>query len=160
MKTPVILSIAAVAAILGAAPSLRAYDDPSSLARISSGVTSSMTANSGTGSRSSFVMIKNRARTFSGAANASGTRYFAVTDADIRGKSPQEVIQRLSPSAITNGEAIRRLEILVELREPLTIRGEPGTPVNVGTASTESSTLRHLDVRSSILTQGLTVISK
>jgi hypothetical protein len=109
--------------------------------------------------QSTLVMIENRARTLGQQASASGEKYFVVKDADLAGKTPEEIIRRLSPSAIGAGDHVREMNILVELDRPLTILASPGDSVNVGTATVEHS-IRQIDVRSIILANGITIVNK
>ena len=104
-------------------------------------------------------MIENRARTLGQQASANGEKYFVVKDADLAGKTPQEIIRRLSPSAIGARDHVREMNILVELDRPLTIFATPGEPVNVGTATVDHS-VRQIDVRSIILANGITIVNK
>src|SRR5258708_3325912 len=103
------------------------------------------------------LMIENRARTLGQRATVNGEKYFVVKDADLAGKSPEEMIRRLSPSTI--GAGIRELNILVELDRPLTILAASGESVNVGTATVERA-VRQIEVRSIILANGITIVNK
>jgi hypothetical protein len=109
--------------------------------------------------QSTLVMIENRARSLGDRTSASGQKYFVVKDADLAGKSPEEVIRRLSPSAIGTVNQVRELNILVELDRPLTILAASGEPVNIGTATVERS-VRQIDVRSIILANAITIVNK
>jgi hypothetical protein len=111
---------------------------------------------------SSLVMIKNRARVFGSQIDAAnGVRYFAVSDSDLIGKTPAEIIQRLSPTPISSGNGLRDMEIVVELRHPLTLYTDGTTEPNIGTAVVQaSSSARPIEVHSYIFGADLTVIDK
>jgi hypothetical protein len=167
---PLILSII----ILIAAPYLLSAAGPppsatSSLVNSANSVTAGATSNPasaasgatpGNVTPSSLVMVKNRARVFGTQTSANGTHYFAVTDSDLIGKSPDEMIQRLSPAAVRTGEGIRVLEIVVDLRHPLSLYTDGSEP-NVGTAVVQaSSSARPIEVHSYIFGANLTVNKK
>lgn len=123
-------------------------------------VRSSAATDSGTYTASTLVMIENRARTLGDRVNGSDTRYFAVTDADLIGKKPEEIIQRLSPTTITAGDQVRKLEIMVDLQRPITLYTDPNQPVNIGTATVQGAGLKNIDVHSSIFANAIQVVTK
>jgi hypothetical protein len=53
-------------------------------------------------SPSAQVLVRNRARVYGDSISAEGTRYFYVSDSTLRGKTPEEVLQSLSPTAIAS----------------------------------------------------------
>jgi hypothetical protein len=102
-------------------------------------------------------LVINRARIFGSQTSASGTRYWAVRDSDLIGKTPDEIIQRLSPSPVRAGDGVRTMEIVVDLKHPITLYQQ----ANIGTVVVESSpSLRQIQVHSSIFATNLTVIPK
>jgi hypothetical protein len=137
-------------------PAADASSMTGSLVRSSNAATAG--AVSGTVTPSSLVMIENRARVL-GNRLANGIRYFAVTDSDLIGKTPAEIMQRLSPSPIRAGDGVRSMEIVVDLKRPLTLYTSGGEP-NIGTAIIQASpSLRQVEIHSSIFAN-LTVIDK
>ena len=123
-------------------------------------VPSSTTVSSGTYTPSTLVMIENRARVLGNRLSASGTRYFAVTDADLVGKTPDEVLRRLSPPVITAVGGLRQIDIVVDLQRPITLFPTADQPANVGTAVVQSSGFNNIAVNSIITGAQLTVIPK
>jgi hypothetical protein len=115
---------------------------------------------SGTYTPSALAMIENRARTLGNRVNGSGTRYFAVTDADLIGKKPEEIIQRLSPAIITAGDRVQKMEILVDLQRPITLYTDANQPVNIGTAIVQGERLRNIDVHSRIFANAVQVVTE
>lgn len=108
-------------------------------------------------SPSQFTMIRNRARTLGDQVSASGHRYFAVSDLDLRGKTDAEIIQRLAPKEVKARDGVRNLTILVELQRPLTVRS--AEPVSVGTAIVDAAT-RKIEVRSTLFLTRLKVVAQ
>jgi hypothetical protein len=105
-------------------------------------------------------MIENRARVFGNQVSASGTQYFSVTDSDLVGKTPAEIIKRLSPAPVSPGDNVRALDIVVTLRHPLTLY-TGGSEPNIGTAVIQAgSSARPIEVHSYIFGADLTVINK
>src|SRR5437868_13837583 len=62
------------------------------------------------------VMLRNRARVFRGRLTASGAKYWSLTDTDLAGKRPDQVLERLSPTAIKASDGAREMNILLDLR--------------------------------------------
>jgi hypothetical protein len=120
----------------------------------------STTVSSGTYTPSTLVMIESRARTLGNRPSASGTRYFAVTDADLIGKTPDEVLKRLSPPVITAVGGLRQIDVVVDLQRPITLFPTADQPANVGTAVVQSSGFNNIAVNSIIAGAQLTVIPK
>lgn len=118
------------------------------------------TPDAGTYSKSALVMITNRAHTLGDRLSASGTRYFAVTDADLAGASPQEALARLSPTAITAADHVRHLQIVVDVTRPVTVDGSAAGSTSIGTAIISGPGVRYLNVTSYIFANGLTVRDK
>jgi hypothetical protein len=108
---------------------------------------------------SAIVMIENRARVLANRASAGGTRYFEVRSSDLAGKTPDQVIQRLSPSVISQGEFVRKVELVVDLQRPLTIVTNGSQPVNIGTASFQGN-VANVEVHANIISSDITIISK
>ncbi len=154
--------LVAASAILAAQPAPRTQPAPRVSAR-STAATANATAN-GAGRRytpSSLVMIRNRARTLGNETAASGTRYFFASDADITGKPPALQLENLSPPVIRQSDAVRQLEVFIELLRPTTIESNSGQPISVGTATIEAPAARkNIVVNTNILATGLTIIAK
>ncbi len=91
------------------------------------------TATAETFSAADIALIENRARVFRDRLSASGTRYWAVTDRDLVGKSPQAVAAALAPSAITG--AVRKVEVVVDVNRPIAVAPEPKKDLNIGTVT-------------------------
>jgi len=122
-------------------------------------VQSATSGASGTFSPSEVVMIKNRARVLGNKVDGSGTRYFAVTDSDLIDKTPQEVVQRLSPPTITSGDRVRNMDIVVDLQHPVTIYAPADQPPSIGTVTISDSDVHSVEVNSFVLINDLRVIS-
>jgi hypothetical protein len=148
----------AVAAVVSLPTCLHAQRPPA--LSTDSLVRSSAATASGTYTPSTVAMIENRARTLGDRVDGSGTRYFAVTDADLIGKKPEEIIQRLSPTIITAGDQVRKMEILVDLQRPITLYTDAKQPVNIGTAIVQGAGLNNIDVHSSIFANAVQVVTK
>ena len=138
-----------------------------SAASVSGGATSNPSSDAsgatpGNVTPSSLVMIKNRARVFGAQIDAAnGVRYFAVSDSDLIGKTPAQIIQRLSPAPATSGGGLRDVEIVVELRHPLTLYTDGSVEPNIGTAVVQgSSPASPIEVHSYIFGADLTVVNK
>lgn len=175
MKTNscVISRVLSLALLIAGPCGLRAAGPPSaatgSVANSATSVTSGVTSNPsgalsgatpGNVTPSSLVMIENRARVFGNQASASGTRYFSVTDSDLIGKTPAEIVKRLSPAPVSAADGVRALEIVVALRHPLTLYTDGGEP-NIGTAVVQSApSATPIEVNSYIFGADLTVVNK
>jgi hypothetical protein len=144
------------------APSLQGQGPPP--ADVRSLVRSSLPArrSDGTYKLPPTAMIKNRARVLGDETTASGKRYFAVTDQDIAGKSPAEVLNLLQPAPVKAGDGARSIYVLVDVAQnrPVTVTGGPGEPVNVGTVVAQGRGLRHIDVETIVRAPGLTVVGR
>lgn len=130
--------------------------------QISSLARSAAAAKAAGGSPASIMSVKNRARTLGDQPSPSATRYFSVSDADLRGLTPAQVNTRLSPTEIRAGDGIRRVEIVVEIQRPLNIRTTSvDVPVQIGTATLEASPLlKDIEVKASIFTSRIQIVSK
>jgi hypothetical protein len=106
------------------------------------------------------VLIQNRARVYGDRVSADGTRYFYVSDSTLRGKTPEEVLQNLSPTAIASNDHLRDIESVVNLSHPLTLYAEPNQSINIGTAIVQGAGLKNVEAHSSVVTQGLTILPK
>lgn len=127
-------------------------------------VRSSLTAASGTVTTESpdlttEIMIRNRARVFGDRITASGERYWSVVDADLNGKTGDQLLQRLSPAAIQAGD-IRQMNILVNLKRNLTIFTTSDRPVEIGTATLDGKGVNSIAVTSIISASGLAIVTK
>ena len=100
----------------------------------SAGITSAATGiTADTFSTADVALIENRARVFKDRLSASGTQYFAVTDRDLAGKSPEQVAASLSPSAI--GPGVRNVEVVVDLHRSVMVAADPAKDLNIGTVT-------------------------
>src|ERR1700722_3386224 len=107
------------------------------------------------------TLIRNRARVFTGdRVSAAGVRYSYVDDASLRGRTPDQVLQSLSPKAITAGDHVRAIDIVVNLNHPLTIFTTPGHTVSIGTATVNGADVHNIAVTSIITMAGLTITPK
>jgi len=131
----------------------------SSLARSSLAATSAA-ATTGSPDPSTEVLVKNRARVFADRVSASGVRYWSLVNSDLNGKTPDQVLQRLSPTAIRASDHVREMDIVVDLKEPLTVFTKPGQSFSIGTAQVDGARVHSITVTSIISTNGLTIISK
>ena len=144
---PFLFALAVITLSASMQNNVQAADAPSVNAR---SLTRSSTPTDAPYSQSTLVMITNRARTLGNQASAARTRYFVATDADLRGKTPEETLQRLTPAEIRPGDHVRTLEVLIDLKRPVTVRPEAGQTANIGTAIVEAAiggAVRRLDVR-------------
>ena len=105
------------------------------------------------------TMVKNMARWFQNRVSPSGVRYWSLVDSDLKGKTPDQMLQRLSPPAIQEGGRVR-MDVVVDLKEPLTIFARPGQSISIGTALVDGAGTQSITVTSIISTNGLTIISK
>jgi hypothetical protein len=108
-------------------------------------------------------LIRNRARTL-GDDTVAGTRYFAstLTNGDVAGKTPEQLLQLLTPPPVKATDGIRRMEVLLDLTRtrPLTLFGPPRQPVSVGTVQVQSQGIKQIEVNTSIISNGLTVVGR
>jgi len=121
---------------------------------------SAVAGKSGSFSASAVEAIKNKARTFGDQVSASGTRYSAVIEQDLLGKSPADALRALTPTVVKEGDGVNRMEVVVELRHPLFVEAKPGEPVAIGTVTIEAGAARHIDVQTDIDVKQITVIGK
>jgi hypothetical protein len=160
----------ALAAILGLAQATAAQPAPGAAARSLVRAGASLGANvspdtnapadSGTYAPSQLALIENRARTLGNQLSASRTRYFAVTDADLRGLSPEAALARLAPPPVTAADGVRNLNIVINLTHPITLASPPTQPVTIGTAIIDGAGIRNIHVQTYIFAPGLTVLDK
>lgn len=114
-------------------------------------------ASSGSFSHTEAALVNNRARTFGNTVSGSGTRYYAVGDADLRGKSSAEILKLLSPPEIQVTTGLRRVDIVIDVRRPIIVRVAGGETVGIGTTTLNGSALRNVAVRASIFSSNVTV---
>jgi hypothetical protein len=105
------------------------------------------------------TMIQNRYRTLGNNLSGGGDRYFAASDRDVQGLSPQQALRRLSPPAVSAAQGVRTLDIAINLTEPLTVEAQPGQLVEIGTAVVHAAGLRQVEVNTSIFTNGIRVLN-
>lgn len=157
MKLPILASIALHTVVLSLSiPYLDGQMAPFSSAR--SLLQSSTAAAKGSHTPATFVMIENRARTLGNELSGSGTRYFAVRDYDLRGLSPAQALQRLAPSAVDAGSAVRKLEILIDFQRPLRLEARPGQPIDIGTAVVQAGGYHRIEINANIFNAELTLV--
>lgn len=105
------------------------------------------------------LMVANRARTLGNTASGSGTRYFAVTDLDLSKLTPQQQLARLSPVPAVAGDGVRKLDIYVNLRDPLFVQPRPGQPIDIGSAEIKAQGgAQNVDVEASIFLNGVNLV--
>ncbi len=106
--------------------------------------------------------IRNRSRIYgANTADASGTLYWSADSPALRGVPAAEALQRLSPVLnAADRTDVRRLEVLVDLSQPLTIRVPAGQTASVGTVTLSGISRRRLEVNTWISARSLTVVSK
>jgi hypothetical protein len=80
------------------------------------------------------TMVVNRSRVLGDKVDGAGTRYFSVTDSDLVGKTPAQIIQRLTPSVVTPQQNVKTLDIVVALDRPLFVTTTGKAPFAIGTA--------------------------
>ena len=105
------------------------------------------------------IMFRNRSRVF-GDRIVDGRRYWSVVDADVNGKSNDQVLQRLAPAPILARDGVRELDILVDVKRHLTVFTTPDRPVDIGTATVDAKDVRSISVTSIISASGLTIVTK
>ncbi len=111
-------------------------------------------------SPSNQMLIQNRARVYGDRVSANGTRYFYLSDSALRGKSPDEVLQSLSPTPIGPNDHVRVVETVVNLSHPLTLYADRDQPISIGTAIVQGAGLKNVEAHSNVSTQGLTILPK
>jgi hypothetical protein len=105
------------------------------------------------------TMMVNRARVLGDKVDGAGTRYFSVNDSYLAGKTPAEVIQRLTPPAVTPQQHVRTLDIVVALDRPLFVTTTGKAPFAIGTALLDGK-VNDLQVNSNINLEELTITRK
>jgi len=95
------------------------------------------------------TMVVNRSRVLADKVDGAGTRYFSVTDSDLAGKTPAQVIQRLTPSVVTPQQNVKTLDIVVALDRPLFVTTTGKVPFAIGTAILDGK-LKDLQVDTNI----------
>lgn len=118
------------------------------------------TASPGAAPASVQALIQNRARTLGGQVSPSGTRYWVATDLSLHDASPDALLDRLSPPPVAAEDRIRTLEILVNIRRPLTVRVPLGQTVAIGTAIVSATAVKQITVNAQIATKGVTIFSR
>jgi hypothetical protein len=103
--------------------------------------------------------IRNRSAVLGNETSGSLTRFFSVTDRDLRGKGSEEVLQRLSPVVSTADRKVK-MEILIDLKRPTTLVSFDRKPVGIGTAVITSPTVKDVSVNATIFANNLRVLGK
>lgn len=102
------------------------------------------------------LMVANRARTLGNAPSGDGTRYFAATDLDLRKLNVQQQLARLSPAPVVAGDGVRKLDIYVDLKDPLFVQPRPGQSVDIGSAEIKGQGgAQDVEVNASIFLNGV-----
>jgi hypothetical protein len=110
----------------------------------------SATAASAPRTAATTLMIASRSRELGDQVSGSGTRYFYVGDRDVRaGSSAAAVRELIAGPVVTAADHVRRVEVAVEFRRPVTIIADPGENVQVGTVNVDAD-VRRLQVRTHI----------
>lgn len=107
-------------------------------------------------SRLTIDLVRNRSRTFAGTVAGNATTYLYANSSDLKGLSPQQVLQRLTPPKVTADSGIRRQEIVIDLDRPLTLQTRD--PVHLGTAVVDHA-VRRLEVNTFIHTRGVKIVA-
>jgi hypothetical protein len=108
---------------------------------------------------SRLVLLKDRSRTLGTELSASRTRIDVVTDADLRGLSPEAALTRLTPPPVAATDHVRTVEVVVALTHPWTVRASaPDQPLTLGTIVASGPAARHLVVDTVISAPRLTVV--
>jgi hypothetical protein len=149
-----------VLTLLLAAPAVRAQSTPGSVARSVLATTSSPAGTATAPAPSSLALIENRSRTLGNLPSGSRTQYWMVNDASLAGADAGTVLARLAPPLVTAADHLRKLELLVNLQHPLTLRPPRGQDVKIATAQILGRGVTHLEIDTAVLTSGLTIISR
>lgn len=149
MKT-VLWILAAVWAI-SAIPGLQAGDRPGlGAGNRSLFLGPSLTSAIGGGlSPTRFVEIKrieHRARVLGDSVAGNGERYFAVNDRDLRNaKTSAERIAVLTPPSVKQGDRVRKVNVVIDVRNPLFLRVPDAQLVRLGAVEVDPA-IRRLEV--------------
>jgi hypothetical protein len=106
------------------------------------------------------LMVANRARTLGDKPSGSGTRYFSATDLDLSKLTPQQRLQRLSPAPVVAGDGVRKLEISIDLKDPLFVEAQSGQSIDIGSADIKAQGHQNVEVNASIFLNGVNAINK
>jgi len=107
------------------------------------------------------TLIKNRARVFGDRVSGSDTRYFAVTDKDLAGKTQAQVLAALSPApVVTSQQRVREVDIVVDLKKPLVITTTSAAPVNIGSVTVLGKVDNDITIVSNVLLSGVKIVRK
>lgn len=151
MNTRLAVVMIALTAIASPKPS-SGQERPATVARTL--VRSSQAFRSTTYNPSARVMVESRARTLGTRLSASRTRYFSVADVDLIGKSPAEVMERLSPAPVGARDGVRAMEILVDVRRPTALHTRGQIPTDIGTATVSARGVRRFESNATIVALG------
>jgi hypothetical protein len=109
-------------------------------------------------SPSAIMFIKDRAKAYGEQAAPDGTQYVAISDNDVREKSPGQIAAILAPKV--NAVDVRKLDLVIDLKRPVTLSSNTNEPVNIGTAQVTAASHLNLDVRSQISISKVKVVPK
>lgn len=122
--------------------------------------TASSSATSGSPDPSLETLTKNRARVFQGRISPRGVDYWSIEDSDLkRFPSFDQLSQHLSPAPIKTSD-VRELDMVVDIKEPLTIFKKPEESVSMGSGTIEGKQIHNISVTSIISVNRLAIISK
>lgn len=121
---------------------------------------SSATMTSSTPDPTMATLVRNRARIFGDRLSAADVRYWYLDGSELKGKTPDQVLQHLSPVAITAGDHVREMDIVVDLHQPLTIFASPGQSISIGTATVNGADVHSIAVTAIVSMAGLSVTPK
>jgi hypothetical protein len=110
-------------------------------------------------SPSAIMFIKDCAKRYGDQPSPNGTVYRYVNDYDLRGKSPDQIVQALSPT-VNAGSGVRNIDIVVDLKNAISVVANGRQPVNIGTALITAPAHTNIDVRSDISVSNMKVIEK
>jgi hypothetical protein len=118
-------------------------------------VTVSPRANNITGTQ---TLIINRSRVLLDSVDGAGNRYFSVRDSDLTGKTPVEVVRRLTPTPVTPEQKVKTMNIVIDIERPLFVTTTGQETFMIGTTVVDGN-VRDLQVNSDI-TLGTVKITK
>jgi hypothetical protein len=105
------------------------------------------------------TMIVNRSRVLLDNVDGAGTRYFSVKDSDLVGKTPAEVAERLTPTAVTPQQKVKTMDVVVDIEHPLFVTTTGKDPFTIGTTIIEGK-VRNIQANSDITLGELKITKK
>lgn len=90
--------------------------------------------------------IEHRARVLGDSVAGNGERYFAVNDRDLRNaKTSAERIAVLTPPSVKQGDRVRKVNVVIDVRNPLFLRVPDAQLVRLGAVEVDPA-IRRLEV--------------